>query len=215
MKVYLISGLGADDWIYRNLHFPKGYKTQLLPWMEPEANETLEEYAHRLAEPVDSSKPFIICGVSFGGICAQEISKFLKPEKLILISTITSRKEKPKQMNLGSDIGLSQVMPASLFKWAAVQSAPVLGITDKEEVKTFKEMAEQYSPEYYKWAVSRIGKWKGASINVPTLRLHGDKDKVFPPKGIENAQIIEEGEHIMVMHQANEISEMISAFLKQ
>lgn len=213
MNIYLLSGLGADDWIYRNLSFPKGYKVHFIPWLEPEENESLEAYAHRLASEIQGDEPFILCGVSFGGICAQEISKFLKPEKLILISTVTSRKEKPGQMNLGSDIGLSHLMPASMFKWAAVQSSPVLGIYDKEEVEAFKKMAEKFSPEYYKWAVTAIGQWEGVGINTPTLRLHGHKDKIFPLNKINGAEVIEGGEHIMVMHKASEISKKVKDFL--
>ena len=213
MNVYLLSGLGADDWIYQNLTFPKGYSAHFIPWLEPVEGESLADYAKRLATAIDSTQPFILCGVSFGGICAQEISKFSKPEKLILISTVTSRKEKPAQMNLGSDLGLSHVMPAAMFKWAAVQSAPVLGIYDKEQVDEFKKMAEKFSPKYYKWAVTAIGNWMGSSLAIPTLRLHGDKDKIFPIGKISGADVTEGGEHIMVLQQGTELSKKISAFL--
>ncbi len=213
MNVYLLSGLGADDWIYQNLTFLEGYKVHFIPWLEPTENEDLAAYAHRMSSDIDSTQPFILGGVSFGGICAQEICRFLKPEKLILISTVTSRNEKPVQMNLGSDLGLSHLMPASMFKWAAVQSSPVLGITDKEEIVEFKKMAERFTPEYYKWAVTAIGKWEGAEIKIPTLRVHGDKDKIFPLDKLSGAEVIEGGEHIMVLHRGAEISQKISDFL--
>ncbi len=215
MNIYLLSGLGADDWIYQNLTFPKGYNVHFIPWLEPEENEDLVDYVHRMASSIDGTQAFILCGVSFGGICAQEISRFLKPEKLILISTVTSRKEKPAQMNLGSDLGLSHVMPAAMFKWAAVQSSPVLGIYDKGEIAAFREMAERFSPEYYKWAVTAIGKWLGGALALPTLRLHGDKDKIFPIEKIEGALEIEGGEHIMVLHRGAELSKIIANFLAQ
>lgn len=215
MNVYLLSGLGADEWIYQNLTFPKGYEVHFIPWLEPIENENIEDYAHRMASDIDTSQPFILGGVSFGGICAQEICRFLQPEKLILISTITSRNEKPAQMNLGSDLGLSHLMPASMFKWAALQSSPLLGITDKEEIVAFKKMADLLSPEYYKWAVSTIGKWEGAEVDVPTLRVHGDKDKLFPLDKISGAEVIKGGEHIMVLHHGVEISQKIAEFLAQ
>jgi pimeloyl-ACP methyl ester carboxylesterase len=213
MNIYLLSGLGADDWIYRNISFPEVCKVHFIPWLEPKRGETLTNYVQRLSNSIDISQPFVLCGISFGGICAQEMTRFLTPEKLILISTITGRDEKPAQMNLGSDIGLSHLMPAKMFKWAAVHSSPALGINQKDEVEKFKAMSAQFSADYYKWAVSEIGKWKGYSTNVPVLRMHGDKDKVFPVGLISEATIIEGGEHIMAVHQGAEVSALIDKFL--
>lgn len=45
-----------------------------IEWIEPLPNETIEQYAKRLAQCIDTSQPYVIIGVSFGGLIATEIN---------------------------------------------------------------------------------------------------------------------------------------------
>ena len=95
MKAYFISGLGADRTVFRNIHLPSTFEPVHLNWIEPQKNESLPSYAFRLAEKIDPSKPFILIGLSFGGMLAVEISRIYKPKQLILISSIRSAQDLP------------------------------------------------------------------------------------------------------------------------
>lgn len=212
MKIYLLSGLGGDNRIFKNLKFPEGYEAEFIPWQKVETEETLSSYVKKLAEPINTSEPFILFGVSFGGICAQEMCNFLNPKKLILISTLTSAKELPGQLRAGGSF--QEIIPSQLYRWVAINSAPVVGIYRVEGIKDFREMVKQYDADYFKWAIKSVGEWEGVELQLPILRLHGSKDKVFPSKNIQGAELVKGGEHIMVMQEGREISERIREFLK-
>jgi hypothetical protein len=85
MKVYFISGMCVNCKVFDSIILPDGYEKHYIEWNIPEGSETIEEYAFKLAERIDQSQPFIIIGYSLGGIVMQEMNKFLRPEKNILI----------------------------------------------------------------------------------------------------------------------------------
>lgn len=85
MKVYAISGLGADARVFQFLKLPIEIIT--IDWLSPKRNESLSEYAARLIPQINIKQEFILLGVSFGGLIALELSKLLKPKATILISS--------------------------------------------------------------------------------------------------------------------------------
>ena len=80
MDIYLISGLGADRTIFRNLTFSDATNIHYLDWITPNANESLKSYALRMAETINQSVPFALVGLSFGGMLATEIANVLHPQ---------------------------------------------------------------------------------------------------------------------------------------
>ena len=93
MKIYAFSGLGTDERIFRQLALDH----ELIPvkWINPLPKEKLSSYAQRLGEQIDQSEPFALLGVSFGGMLVSELVKTLNPEKVILISSASTRFELP------------------------------------------------------------------------------------------------------------------------
>ncbi|SDF62642.1 Thioesterase domain-containing protein [Pedobacter terrae] len=84
MNAYFISGLGADQRIFSRLKLSEKISIIHVEWINPNKNETLEVYAERLSRIIDTSKPFALVGVSFGGMIAVELAKLLKPLQLLL-----------------------------------------------------------------------------------------------------------------------------------
>lgn len=89
MRVYCISGVGADHRAFQRLNIPD-HELIAVPWIEPLSNESLSSYANRLGASIDTKEPFALLGLSFGGMLAAEMAALLKPRKLILISSIAS-----------------------------------------------------------------------------------------------------------------------------
>ncbi|MBK9635435.1 MAG: hypothetical protein IPO64_13325 [Bacteroidetes bacterium] len=96
MTLYLIGGLGADERVFKYLNI--NVKTQIINWILQEPNEELKSYAKRLTEQINKNEEFAILGVSFGGIIAIEMAKFIRPKKLILISSVESSNQLPKHL---------------------------------------------------------------------------------------------------------------------
>ena len=107
--IYLISGLGADERVFQNLDFGR-LKPKFIKWIEPKDNETIQEYALRLSEQIDTNKP-IILGVSFGGMIAIEIAKQIDYQQVILISSAKTKTEIPLIYRISGRLKLHKIIP--------------------------------------------------------------------------------------------------------
>ena len=80
MKIFAISGLGADKRVFKYLIL----EHDLIPieWIKPKEKEPIIEYSKRLIKEygIGNEQEFGILGVSFGGLIATEISKLTKPK---------------------------------------------------------------------------------------------------------------------------------------
>ncbi|WP_207532530.1 alpha/beta fold hydrolase [Desertivirga arenae] len=213
MKVYFLSGLGADRRAFQNVRLPKGYEMVHLDWIDHFEEESLESYARRMAAEIDAEQPFMLAGLSFGGIVAIEISKFLPPQKLILISTVAIYKNLPFAYRLAGDLKLYKILPerkSSLIK-------PFLywffGPLDKPGRKLIDAFFEQTQPKHINWALGRISMWRNTEISVPYIHLHGKRDRAFPLRLIKADYVINGG-HLCVFMNAAEINDVLSKVLQ-
>lgn len=93
ITVYFISGMCYNCKVFDKLRLPKGYKKAYIEWFIPSPDESLSEYAHKMAKTIDTSRPFILIGYSFGAVIMQEMTLFLKPEKCVIISSFKSKRK--------------------------------------------------------------------------------------------------------------------------
>lgn len=216
MKIYCISGLGANEKVYERLNLSEKYSLVCLPWILPLKNETLENYALRISINIDTTEDFIIMGLSFGGIMAQEIAKIKPPKKLILLSTIKNENEKPFWISINNYIPFYRLFPniiltsSFLIKIGSkIRKAIYHQSLDLNAIYTFREN------EYLNWAFRNIIKWKNIEFDHRnTLHIHGTRDIIFPFGKIKNATKINKGTHMLIHERAEEVSEIINLFRK-
>lgn len=82
----LIPGLGADE----RLFYPQqaAFPNSIAPhWLLPEKGETLESYARRWADDLRLQPGCALAGVSFGGMVALEMSRWVQAEAVFLIGS--------------------------------------------------------------------------------------------------------------------------------
>src|SRR5690554_1526684 len=112
--VYFIPGMAAGPEIFDYIQLPEDrYEVEILEWLIPEKEESLKEYAQRMANRVTATRPILV-GVSFGGIMAQEMDAFLDLKKLVIISSVKVRKELPKRMKVAGSTKLYKLIPTGL-----------------------------------------------------------------------------------------------------
>ena len=212
--LYLLSGMGADDEIYKFLDLGN-IQTRFIPWQPVRSEERFTEYVHRLSREIDPSEEFGICGVSLGGIAAQEMTRYLNPKCLILISTIKNRNELPPVMRFAASAKLAKIIPEQFYKWVALHSGSILGVENSEEDFLFRQMINRFGQEYYKYCIKAVSEWDGVDLQIPYLHIHGDKDLVFPHQFVRNHKLIKGGTHLMMMNKADEISSLITNYLQR
>jgi pimeloyl-ACP methyl ester carboxylesterase len=213
MKIYLISGLGADQRAFRKLRFPDTLEVIHLDWIPARRQESLVEYAARLAEKIDTKHPFYLLGLSFGGMLATEIAKKLKPVHTFLISSTPTFKELPWYYRLAGQLNLEKLVPLSLLKKANSIGLKLLGARSPEERKLLQQLVIDSDPVFMKWALTAILKWRNLERPPNLSHLHGNNDLILPMKYTRPEVIIQHAGHFMVYANAKEINTYLSSKL--
>ncbi|TNE79237.1 MAG: alpha/beta hydrolase [Bacteroidetes bacterium] len=211
-RIYTISGLGADERVFKNLESTE-YELIHLAWQNPLPHENLKAYARRIAAEIPDEKP-ILMGLSFGGLLAQELAQLLNARGLILISSFTRPSELPSFYRFASKAKLYKLLPASLMPYFGKINNYLFGIKKAKDKALLADIIRKTDPKFVKWAVNELMQFKG--IDNPTyslLRFHGDKDRLIPYRG-EELILIKNAGHFMVHLQANQLKPLITDFLK-
>jgi pimeloyl-ACP methyl ester carboxylesterase len=214
--IYFISGLGADKSAFSKLKFDDHYELHYIDWIEPIKNETFKSYSLRLAKQITVRENCIIIGLSFGGMLAQEISKNITFEKIILISSIKSLSEIPSYFRAIGMMRLHRLVPDILLKQHSFLLRWSFGVYSQSAKLMLKSFVSKVSPTFLRWAIHII---LTENFLFPKhaylLHLHGTKDRLLPYRLISNALPIANGGHLMVHENSVEISQAIQDFLRK
>ncbi len=210
MKVYCISGLGANCSVYDNLKLPEGYHKVYLEWIQPKPKESIESYAHRMADEIDTEEDFMLMGLSFGGVIAQEIAAIKKPKKLILISTIKSEKEAPLLFRFSKWTKAHRLIPIWFITSDRIVSYAFFRKLYSRNLPELNNIFTYRDPQYLRWSFDKIIQWKAKRKTYSeTIHIHGDKDPLFPIKRIKNPISIDQGNHLMIVMKHKKINQIL------
>lgn len=208
MKIYVISGLGADYKVLEKLQFPKQHEVVFIDWLIPNQNETFAQYIGRMAEKIDDSEPFYLLGYSFGGIMVQEIHKLKPAKKVVILGSIKSHKEKSRLIRAGEITRIPKYLPVSLFndKTTNVYSV-VRKLFDPKNPRVLQYFKVR-DPYYLKWSIEKISEWK-CEETPDVIQILGDRDIVFPIKNSKPDYIIKGGTHLFPATKYKEVSKIL------
>jgi pimeloyl-ACP methyl ester carboxylesterase len=213
--IYLIPGQGADERLFKNLELDSSFRVIKLHHCIPDKGMTLPEYARKMAKQIDTTKPFILIGVSLGGMTAVEMSEFLHPKKIILISSAKCRQELPGRYRFQRYIPLYKVVPGRVARGGAKILQPLVEPDRKKEKETCKKMLKDKDPKFMHRSIAMIMKWERDSFPTGIIHIHGDNDHTIPIKNVACTHRIEGGSHMMVLTRSKEISTLINQVLNE
>ncbi|MFI5187454.1 MAG: alpha/beta fold hydrolase [Chitinophagales bacterium] len=212
MKVYFISGLGADKRAFYKVQLPPGYMPVYLEWMKPLANETLGEYAKRFSGLIQTGEDFILIGLSFGGMLASEIAKIISPIKIIIISSLGCNKEQPWYFKLAGKLGLHKIISPALYRRATLLHR-FMGAGNKEMKAIVYSYVKNADPEFIRWSLNVIVHWTHSQRHSNLVHIHGSKDHLLPCKYVKADYVVDKGGHLMVMNRAGEVNKILEEIL--
>lgn len=213
MKLYIISGLGADFKVLEKLKFPEELDIVFLDWLIPDLNESFEHYVQKMAERIDGSEPFYLLGYSFGGIIVQEIHKIKPAEKVVIMGSIRSDKEKSRFIKMGEITGLPKYLPQKIFNdQSSVLYSYIRSFFDPKNPKVL-DYFRMRDPYYLKWSIEKISAWKCDEI-PDVVQIMGDKDIVFPIKNSKPDYVIKGGTHLFPATKHKEVSLILEKIFK-
>jgi len=210
MNVYFLSGLGADKRVFSKLSLDDRFDVHYIDWIPRKKKEPLHDYAVRLIAQMDTTKPFQLVGLSFGGIIASELSEIVHPEQIILISS-TPTNIPISKFNRGLiKFLLFSPLAAPILKSANSFTYKYFG-ADTPELKTLlKQILHDTDSKFLKWALTRMSEWNHPNKVKNLYHIHGSADRLIPLKIVKPDTIIEGGGHLMVYAQHEEISRILN-----
>lgn len=212
--IYFISGLGADERLFRQLKLGDGCRPRYVKWIPPAKQESWESYAKRLSEQITTPDPVII-GMSMGGMMAIEISKLIHTGQVILISSAKTGLEIPPYFKILRWTRVHRWLPYGLLKFFGVLLGGWLfgtrGIAEKELLKSIIQDTDE---TFFRWAWEKVIRWQNEFIPPAISHIHGDRDYMLPLRYIRRPdQVIKGGTHFMVVHDADEVSALLNQLI--
>jgi pimeloyl-ACP methyl ester carboxylesterase len=199
IPVYFMPGLAANASIFEMINLPKDtFEVFLLNWVMPLANESLTNYAERMALYV-KHEDVVLIGVSFGGVLVQEMKQFLKVKKVIIISSVKSNEEMPRRMKIAKTTKAYKLLPTGLMQDVEKLVKYAFGDTLKRKLKLYEKYLLMRDKVYLDWAIEQMVCWKRTKIDKEVIHIHGDLDEVFPSKNIKDFLTVKGGTHAMIL----------------
>ncbi|WEK35289.1 MAG: alpha/beta hydrolase [Candidatus Pseudobacter hemicellulosilyticus] len=211
-KVYFISGLGADHRVFKYLQLPQGVEAVHLHWIQPQVEESLPDYARRLAAGIDTSEPFALVGLSFGGMLASEIARQCHPVQTILISSIPVSTHLPGYYRVAGKLRLHRIVPIGFVKLMA-RSKRLFTAEKGDDKKLLWQIIQESDPLFIRWALGAILQWDNQELPSPLLHIHGTRDEVLPARFTHPTHIIEKAGHMVVMTRPAAINSILQQAL--
>lgn len=209
MKLYVVSGLGADFKVLEKIKFPTHLEIVFLDWIIPEKNENFQSYIEKMASKIDGSQPFYLLGYSFGGIIVQEIDKIKPAEKIVILGCIKSHTEMSGFLKASSITKISRFLPTPLFnEKSALVYAVLRKFFDSKNPMIMDYFAVR-NPYYLKWSIGKISNWVFEN-NPKVIQILGEKDLIFPPKYSHPDYIISRGTHLFPATRPKQVSEILA-----
>ena len=208
MKAYFISGMAADERVFKYVRLPEGYEVVHLTWITPQKEESLPSYALRMAERIDTREPFVLVGLSFGGMLVTEIAKRFPPVKTILIASVPLSSHLPGYFRVAAVLRLHKVVPIGMVKTAARLKRFITN-EKSEDKKLIWEIINNSDPAFIRWSMEAILKWKNEEMPQPVLHIHGTRDEILPARYTTPTHVIPKAGHLVVMTRPDEVNTIL------
>jgi pimeloyl-ACP methyl ester carboxylesterase len=208
-RVYFISGLAADERVFKYIQLPEGVEMVHLNWITPLEDESLPDYALRLSEKIDTSEPFALVGLSFGGMLATEIAKRKQPVQTILISSIPLSDHLPKYFRAAAAMKLHKVIPIGFVKMMA-RSKRFFTRETGEDKKLLWQIIDDSDDRFIRWAMNAILTWKNDELPSPLIHIHGTRDEVLPGRYTRPTHVVPKAGHLLVMTAPRTVNNLLA-----
>ena len=205
--------MGADRRMFEGLR-REGLEFEVLEFIPANKGESLAEYALRLAEGIDQTQPFVIAGVSLGGMMASEIARKLPAKKLILVSSAKRSNELPIYFKALRFLPIHRLFSGNfLAYWGPRAHRRSM---EPWQADILDDMRRETDGDFIEWAINAVINWKNSTLPPNYLHIHGTRDFLLPGLFVGNRKKYAGGKHVMVLtSHAAEVTAEIQRELKQ
>ncbi len=213
IPVYFMPGMAAGPSIFDGIRLSdERFEVQCLSWFIPEKGMTFEEYAKKMCRMIRHDDPVLV-GVSFGGLLVQEMANYIPTEKVIIISTVKSRKELPKRMLFAKYTKAHKLLPTGMVNNVELLVKYAFGETVTKRLELYEQYLSIRDKYYIDWSIDKIVNWKQQRPPDNLVHIHGEKDAVFPISNIKDCITVKNGTHTMIIHRAKWFNEHLPTII--
>jgi pimeloyl-ACP methyl ester carboxylesterase len=211
MKIYAIPGLGTNGGIF-DYTVIKNHQLIPLKWPLPKRNYSMAEYASCFIEQIDTKEPFMLLGLSFGGMLCVELGKITKPEKIILISSAKTSEGLSWPIRCFKYMPLHLLVPDRWLRWLAYHSRIILGFL-VDYMPRLSAMIKEMPEGYFKNSINYIVNWDNKVVPSNCVLIHGTHDKLVWHRKKFVDYTVPAGTHAMVITKAGEVNQLLEKIL--
>lgn len=213
IPVYLIPGQGGDARLFNNLTLPPGYEARHVLYEQPEAGMSMQEYAKQLKQQIDTTRKFILLGVSLGGMLVTEMSELVDAEKVIIISSAKGRHELPGRYTFQKKFPIYKLVSPKTAKFGAKLLQPIVEPDRQKEKATFKAMLRDKDAIFLRRTIEMIMHWDRTVAPKNIIHIHGNKDHTIPIRKVDYDILVPGGSHMITLTRGEEISRLVEEVL--
>ena len=183
MKIYAISGLGADARLFDKLKLD--YPITHLAWENIHHVNSMADYAKLFLKHIDTEEEFVLMGVSLGSMLCTELAKWCKPNLVILISSAETKHELPKMFRVAGGLELLKILPETLIR----ASGPLVGKIFGSNAQLRKDYLKNLDIPFAKKAAELISTWDNVNeIKGAKLKIKGKFEEYERNMIVKNAE---------------------------
>lgn len=225
-RIVLFPGLAADPKMFGPQKRFFGDDLECPDWLQPKSDESFDHYAQRWANQLrpkpGDTRPLYLGGVSFGGLVAMQIARYLSPRAVILIGSCRSSAAKPARWQVARRVG--DMIPQWLLsrRWVLAAGGLWLSIVDHLDDSNRSlmiAMAKDSDPELIRWSGHTCADWEFDSAEVPGFppvhQIHGKNDAIIPLHLDDPDTVIADGRHILVFSHPQTINRFIMDVIRR
>ena len=212
-RLVFLPGLGADS----RLFYPQQsvFKDSISPpWIAPRKNETLPQYARRWVKHLKLKKGCVLIGVSFGGMVALEMARWVKPKAVLLIGSCRTPQSIPGVLKVAGSFPTWPLIGKVLVSLFPFGRKWFLGAKTKDQQDLLTQMFLETPNPFLLWTVGAIRGWAGFDGEFKNVyHVHGDKDHLIPIRNVRPDKVIQGGGHVINLTHPREVNEFIKKSL--
>ena len=213
--IYFFPGQGSDSRIFGELTIDSSFSCKFIEYGTPERKITMKDFALQLSRSIDTTRSYVLVGVSLGGMICSELNEILSPEKVIIISSAKNHTELPFRYRFQRIVPLYKIIPPKLIYLGAKFLQPIVEPDRNKRKEVFRSMLSDKRPKYLKRTIGLIMSWDRKTNSKKIIHIHGTKDHTIPFRNVKKPDYkIEKGSHMMTLTRADEISGILNPILK-
>ncbi|MCS6991097.1 MAG: alpha/beta hydrolase [Chitinophagales bacterium] len=210
--IYFFPGLATDGRLLNGYRFSE--PVVVVNYPKPTPQETLEAYARRLGALYEFDDNSILIGFSLGGMIAAVIREQISVRKVITIASLVNC-DRPWWISLPLWLPLHRWLPDRVLRAIIVLLGDVFTSKSREQRQLLCDMVLKADMDFVRWALEAVPRWAGCRYTNDIVKIHGDRDRLFPLSYAAADIVIAGGQHFVIVQQRPAVQSHLDRLLYQ